>query len=161
MKTKTYLLISLIALLLILIIGIGFLKITGKVTQKCMDGYVDLATGDENCHNLVGWGEPKSENRLMNLRQEQSLNLLVGDLDKNHKLSFKHYDGLCDDSFEVYIENKRIFPFVHYEGGNLIEKINIDASLITSDIITITFKNTASDDCGYAGVDWVKIEVID
>ncbi len=127
-------------------------------SPACMDNYVDFGTEDEECHDLVGWASTNGEEKWMTLRAKQSVLMWIEDTYRPHVLSFKHYDGTCDDSFDVLVNGVTVYQFKHKQGNNIIATVKVPTNAVNTHKVTITFVNKATDNCGRAGIDWVKLE---
>lgn len=127
----------------------------------CMDGYIDFYTGDSDdaCHNIEGWNSTNGEDKWMSLNANQYVDLWTDYPGEAHTLTFKHYDGLCDDSFNLYVNEQNLFSYDHGTGtGAITEEVNVPAYLIDSNTVALRFRNLAADTCGHAGIDWINLE---
>jgi hypothetical protein len=67
----------------------------------------------------------------------------------------------CDDSFQILIGEEVRYDYQHTSGNKLSfgpHVVDIPAELLASDVHTVTFRNTATDECGFAGVYNAKVE---
>lgn len=136
------------------------------------DNYVDLGNpDDEQFHDLRGWGQtsgilPKGTGidrtgRYQTLRSSNSVKLFVSQPGVPYNLTFRGEAGLCDDSFEVYVNNTGpLYIYKNKEASVLksIHQITIDASLITDTTVEVTFRNIAADSCGRAAIGFVELQ---
>lgn len=136
------------------------------------DNYVDLGNPeDEKFHDLRGWGEvrevlPKgigidNTARYQSLRSSNSVKLFVSQVGVPYSLTFKGEAGLCDDSFEVYVNNTGpLYIYKNKEEASLksLHQVTIDASLINDTTVEVAFKNIASDSCGHAAISFVELK---
>jgi hypothetical protein len=136
------------------------------------DNYVDLGNPeDERFHDLRGWRGmnavlPKGfgvdrTSRYQSLRGSNSVKLFVSQLGTPHRLMFRSEAGICDDSFEVYVNNAGpLYIYKNKEAAQLksFHQLTVDAPLITSTIVEVTFKNIAEDSCGKAAIGFVALE---
>lgn len=128
--------------------------------QECMDGYINFGTGDSDdaCHNVAGWYSTNGEDKWMTLNADQTVELAVDRPNEDYALSFKHYDGLCDDSFNLYANEHYIFAYDHgTDSGAITEEVTLPAYVMNSNTLILKFKNLATDDCGHAGIDWIEL----
>jgi len=139
-------------------------KLGDQKTNNC-DAYVDLGNEqDESNHNLYGWqgifrNQPESPSgdktfRYQSIRGWASLQLCVSQLGVDYLLVTEVQDYGCDDSFDIYINDKG--PVYSYEGTQsnsiIVHNVLISSDYINSSIVKVSFKNNATDDCGAAGV---------
>ena len=136
------------------------------------DNFTDLGNAeDEAQHNLVGWGAAQGppDNPLVSpsgdrtkryqaLRGDNSLDLLVDTVNVSYLLTAEVEDGWCTDNFEIYINGEG--PLYQYEGLNagtgptnaMVHRVLVLAEYITQPKVTVTFRNTSTDNCGLAAV---------
>lgn len=147
---------------------------TGKSQPPAADSYVDMGDPeDERFHNLQGWWKLNTgpappvntgdlTSRYQTLRRENSVDLFVERAGVGYGLVFKTEDGGCDDSFEVYVNDspEPLYTYRHGKAGNYypLHYVNVDAGLITSQTVKVTFKNTAQDPCGHGAVYFVTLK---
>jgi hypothetical protein len=136
------------------------------------DNYVDLGNpDDEQFHDLRGWGDVNAElpkglaldrtSRYQSLRRSNSVKLFVSQTSTPYSLTFRSEAGLCDDSFEVYVNNTGpLYVYRNKEASTMktFHQIAIDASLINDTTVEVTFKNIAEDVCGRAAIGYVELE---
>lgn len=139
------------------------------------DSYADLGNpADERFHNLRGWDNinldllPYAENdrtsRYQNLRSSNSVDLFVPQPGMPYQLSFRSEDGLCDDSFSVFVNGRG--PVYVYSRFPLsiffpFHSIRIGAELVPSSRVTVSFYNQAGDNCGRAAIYFVRLDPLD
>ena len=154
----------------------GQCNVTGwnlcETSSRVTDSFADLGNlDDEAVHNLVGWGDAQGppENpfvspsgdrtkRYMLLRGDNSLDLAIPQTGVPHLLITEVEDGHCTDNFEIYVNSQG--PLYSYTGANvgtgniavIRHHVLIPQAYITGPLVTITFRNTATDDCGLAAV---------
>ena len=136
------------------------------------DDFADMGNvTDEASHNLIGWGAAQGppENphispsgdrtkRYQLLRGDNSVDLMVGEAGVPYFLTAEVEDGYCTDNFEIYVNGEG--PIYEYTGKNVgtgpvtvvSHQVLVPAEYITARRVTITFRNTATDDCGLAAV---------
>jgi len=126
---------------------------------------------DEAAHNLIGWGAEQGppENphvspsgdttkRYQDLQADNSLDLMVDAPNVPYLLTAEVEDGVCRDDFEIYVNGEG--PLYQYTGVNAgttnvtVEPhyVVVPAEYITQPRVTVTFRNTSTDDCGRAAV---------
>ena len=96
-----------------------------------------------------------SRQRYQIVRGTASLDLVVSYPRTQYLLQAETEDGTCADNFEIDINGQG--PVYSYEASGSIDgpvahATGVDPSLITSPSVTVTFRNTATDDCGKAAV---------
>lgn len=147
-------------------------KCFGQKPAPGPDNYVDLGDAeDEKFHDLRGWGEvnavlPKAlsrdtTSRYQRLRGLNSVKLFVTQVGTPYKLSFRSEAGLCDDSFEVYVNNTGpLYVYRNKESSPMkaLHQLRIDASLINDTVVEVAFRNMAEDSCGRAAISYVALE---
>ncbi|HEY0323446.1 MAG TPA: hypothetical protein VGC66_20985 [Pyrinomonadaceae bacterium] len=147
-------------------------KAYGQKDVPAADNYVDLGNpDDEKFHDLRGWGGvnavlPKGlaldrTSRYQSLRGSNSVKLFVSQLGTPYSLTFRSEAGLCDDSFEVYVNNTGpLYVYKNKEASTMkaFHQITIDASLINDTTVEVTFRNIAEDGCGHAAIGFVSLE---
>lgn len=126
------------------------------------DAYADLGnTADEEYHNLQGWssayeGAPAvngdTTKRYQLWHSDNSVDLfLVGTAP--YTLIAEVEDGGCCDDFQIYVNDHHLYSYL---GGNDLgpvpHTITIPSEFISSSTVRVTFRNTARDSCGLAGV---------
>jgi len=133
------------------------------------DNYVDLGNpADESYHNLQGWGgsqtppanpfvSPSGDRtkRYQSLRGSNSVDLFVPQAGRQYVLVAEVEDGGCVDSFQLLVNGQGpLYSYAAHHLGNqaIVHTVAIAASVITSQRVTITFKNVAPDNCGLAAV---------
>lgn len=141
------------------------------------DNYADLGNpADEALHNLLGWGDAEGPpdnshispsgdqtKRYQILRGDNSLDLGVVEAGVTYSLMAEVEDGVCTDNFEIYVNGQG--PIYQYTGQNAgtsnvtveTHQVLIPAGYITDKRVTVTFRNTSSDDCGFAAVYNVRL----
>lgn len=161
--------------LLSLVILIIFTASADCRAQKYMpapDNYADLGNPeDEKFHNLRGWSGlnsplPKAygtdrTSRYQSLRGANSVKLFISQLGIPYNLTFRGEAGMCDDSFEIYVNNSGpLYAYKNKESANLtsFHQIKIDTALITDTTVEVTFRNIAEDSCGFAAISFVALE---
>jgi uncharacterized repeat protein (TIGR01451 family) len=144
----------------------------GETSPPDADSFADLGNfDDEATHNLVGWGDAQGPpdnpfispsgdrtKRYMLLHGDNSLDLRVSGVGVSYLLAAEVEDGHCTDNFEIYVNGQG--PLYSYTGtnagtGNIAvvhHDVVIPQEYITGTLVTITFRNTATDDCGLAAV---------
>jgi hypothetical protein len=146
----------------------------GQTPAPAEDNYADLGNPeDERFHDLRGWRGtnailPKGyavdrTSRYQSLRGSNSVKLFVSQLGTAHRLSFRSEAGICDDSFEVYVNNTGpLYTYKNKESPELksFHQISVDASLISSTVVKVTFRNIAEDSCGSAAIGFVALEPV-
>ncbi len=141
------------------------------------DACADLGNpADEAYHSLVNWdnteavpaGQPPapsgdSTHRFQLWRASNSLTLVLPVPGMAYTLVAEVIDGVCDDSFEVYVNgNGPVYKYraAHYRfppyGPNL-HIVRIPARMLPGTTATLTFRSIATDDCGRGGVLFVKL----
>ena len=135
---------------------------------------VDLGNpADESQHSLQGWGESNPEpwyppeadadrtSRFQLVRLPNSVDLSVPQAGITRTLVFRTQDGSCDDSFDVYVNGTGpLYKYRHRVSSDRfpIHRVPIDASILTSTTLTVTFLNVAVDNCGFAATYFVRTE---
>jgi hypothetical protein len=138
------------------------------------DEYVDLGnTEDEALHELDGWDElvappdnpyvsPTGDRtkRYQAADELNSVTLFVAGVGSAHTLIAEVEDGWCNDNFKLYVNDQG--PVYSYSGHHLqnqavVHVAGLEASLITSERVKVTFENTRDDGCGRAAVYNVRI----
>ena len=136
------------------------------------DNFADLGNlEDEAQHNLIGWGATQGppENphvspsgdttkRYQALRTNNSLDLGVEQVNVPYLLTTEVEDGVCTDNFEIYVNGEG--PLYRYQGVNagtanvdvVPHRVVVPAEYATQPRVTVTFRNTSTDDCGLAAV---------
>ncbi|MCJ7575497.1 MAG: carboxypeptidase regulatory-like domain-containing protein [Dehalococcoidia bacterium] len=143
-----------------------------------LDSCADLGNpDDEVTHNLVGWGDAQvpPENpyvspsgdrtkRCMLLRGDNSLDLGVSEIGVPYLLVAEIEDGYCTDNFEIYVDGHG--PLYSYTGANggagniavVRHRVLVPQGYIIGASVTVTFRNTATDECGLAAVYNVRLQ---
>jgi len=134
---------------------------------------VDLGNEfDEWQHNLEGWGDVNNgllppeidtdrTSRYQLLRGSNSVSMKVPEPGMPYVLAFRTEDGLCDDSFDVYVNG--VGPIYSYRAMALpdtifpLHKVLVQGSLLTEATARITFLNRATDGCGLAATYFVRL----
>lgn len=135
---------------------------------------VDMGNpSDEAHHALRGWGKVSEETsvppepgadrtaRYQLARLPNSLDLVVAAAASPYTLVFRTQDGACDDSFDVYVNGAGpLYRYHHRDSADLfpIHRVPIDASIVRTTTLTISFTNMATDNCGFAAVYYVRAE---
>lgn len=139
-------------------------------SQSLPDSFADLGnTDDEAEHNLVGWGDaqippenpyvaPSGDNtkRYQELRADNSVDLVVSETNVPYLLTAEVEDGRCTDNFELYINGEG--PIYQYEATTAwketayAHRVPVAGHRIPKPKVTVTFRNTSTDDCGLAAV---------
>lgn len=139
------------------------------------DSYADLGNiNDEFNHIPTGWGEygeapqgyppPSSGDntkRYQNIREENTVTLCIEQTNVPYLLTTEVEDGFCKDNFDIYVNGHG--PVYSYIGKNNdtitaeIHRIAIPSEYLTGSSESISFKNTATDDCGKAATYNVKL----
>jgi len=160
-----------------LAVGIIFLIILLKpaLSENDYVDQVDLGNSlSENTHNVIGgWAESPQFNpytspsgddskRYMTIREDCSLDMHIKELNIPYTLNFEVEDGNCDDSFGVLVDGNEIYPYIgKNRGTNKVDVrshiVPIPAAYVQDEILKITFRNVASDDCGRAAVYNVRL----
>jgi hypothetical protein len=147
----------------------------GQGYEPAADNYVDLGNlEDEKFHDLRGWGRvntilPKGmaldiTSRYQRPRGSSSVKLFVSQPGTPYGLNIKSEAGLCDDSFEVYVNDQGpLYVYKNKEVSTLktFHHIRLDASLINDTAVEVTFRNIAGDSCGRAAISFVALEPLD
>lgn len=166
-RTQTSLL-----LLLVLIVLAASGVCYGQKYAPGPDNYADLGNPeDEKFHDPRGWGGtsglmPKGYGldrtaRYQSLQGSNSVKLFVSQTGVPYSLTFRAEAGLCDDSFEVYVNNSGpLYVYNNKESSSMksFHQVTIDASLVADTTVKVTFKNIATDSCGYAAINFVALE---
>jgi hypothetical protein len=128
---------------------------------------------DESHHALRGWGainpepsvppEPGADrtSRYQLVRLANSLDLVVSQSDTAYTLVFRTQDGSCDDSFDVYVNGTGpLYRYRHRNSSDLfpVHRVPIDASIVKTTTVNVSFLNVAVDNCGFAAVYYVRVE---
>jgi cell wall-associated NlpC family hydrolase len=130
------------------------------------DAYADLGNpADEAYHNLHGWGSmlqnvsgnPSGDTnfRYQGLRQDNSVDLTVPLAGVAYQLRAEVEEGGCDDSFDILVNGTLLYSFRstrHPYNVALVHTVNVSASHVPTQVVTVTFRNTATDSCGLAAV---------
>jgi hypothetical protein len=138
------------------------------------DNYADLGNpDDEKFHDLRGWGDTSGDlprasgldltSRYQRLRASNSVKLFIGQPNVPYTLSFRSEAGLCDDSFEVYVNSAGpLYVYKNKEAAGLkgFHQLTVDASVITDTTVDVTFRNIAADSCGHAAIGFVELEPV-
>jgi hypothetical protein len=136
------------------------------------DAYADLGNEfDEPRHHLRGWGlinpgllapeiDPDRTSRYQLLRGSNTVYLAVPVPGAAHTLSFRTEDGVCDDSFAVYVNDRG--PAYSYRADPAryifpLHQVPLDGSWLSGATARITFVNTAQDTCGLAATYFVRL----
>lgn len=135
---------------------------------------VDIGNpSDEAHHALQGWGaistdsafptEPGADRtaRYQLARLSNSVELVVGAPAVPYTLVFRTQDGACDDSFDLYVNGAGpLYRYRHRDSSELFptHRVSIDASVVTTTTLKVTFMNVATDNCGFAAVYYVRAE---
>lgn len=136
------------------------------------DNYADLGNPeDEKFHELRGWSSlnavlPRGlsldrTSRYQSLRRSNSVRLFVQQVGMPYNLTIRSEAGLCDDSFEVYVNDSG--PLYVYKNKEqpimkAFHQVAIDASLINDTSVEVTFRNISEDGCGRAAIGYVLLE---
>lgn len=139
------------------------------------DSCVDLGNlADEQFHFLSNWGEagdglliPVSGDAdawFQVLRETSLVSLSLADSNTGHRFTIEFEDGLCDDSFEVYIDSQG--PIYAYSAdpdgyGGMTTHIPIFEELLQSEDVLVAVTNIASDNCGLAKTYNIKMTADD
>ena len=139
--------------------------------SSVFDNYADLGNpDDERFHNLSGWDRvnpgllPRPDtdrtSRYQSLRGQGSVDLFVRDISIPHRLTFRSEAGLCDDSFAVYVNGRRLFTYSHDKKLDFpIHSVKVGTDLLLfGQRVKVTFQNTASDNCGLAAIYYVRLD---
>ena len=137
--------------------------------------YVDLGdTTNEEAFTLQGWGtaqgpagtiaSPTGDQTLRNmvLGGDSALtfsNLVNGD----YLLTAEIGDGLCDDSFQILAGDEILYSYQAQDVPVVLfgpHEVLVDRHLVKHHELTVTFRNTAEDSCGLAGVYNVMLQKI-
>ena len=159
-------------LLLVFIILAASSTCFGQKYAPGADNYADLGNPeDEVFHDLRGWGGtsgllPKSyaldrTARYQSLQGSNSVKLFVSQTGVAYSLTIGGEAGLCDDSFEVYVNNQGpLYVYQNKEASSMksFHQVTIDAALVADTTVTVTFRNIATDSCGYAAINFVALE---
>lgn len=128
---------------------------------------------DESHHALRGWGainpepavppEPEADrtSRYQLVRLANSLDLVVSQAAAPYTLVFRTQDGICDDSFDVYVNgNGPLYRYRHRSSSEQfpVHRVPIEASIVTTTTVNVSFLNVAVDNCGFAAVYYVRVE---
>lgn len=86
-----------------------------------------------------------------------SVDMHIQEFNVPYMLVFEAEDGNCDDSFEVWINNRKIYYFTgKNKGTGKVEsrrhEVGFPAYYFDCQDLTVTFRNTATDNCGKAAV---------
>lgn len=144
----------------------------GQEYVPAQDNYADLGNReDEKFHDLRGWGAVNAvlpqgmaldhTSRYQSLRRSNSVKLFVSQTGAPYSLTIRSEAGLCDDSFEVYVnDNGPLYVYKNKEASTMktLHQITIDASLVNDTTVEVTFKNIAEDSCGRAAINYVSLE---
>ncbi len=144
----------------------------GQKNAPGPDNYVDLGNPeDEIFHDPRGWGGtsgllPKGYGldrtaRYQRLQGSNSVKLFVSQTGVSYSLTFRAEAGLCDDSFEVYVnDNGPLYVYRNKESSSMksFHQLTIDASLVADTTVKVTFRNIATDSCGSAAISFVALE---
>ncbi|HKS27155.1 MAG TPA: hypothetical protein VJS44_05020 [Pyrinomonadaceae bacterium] len=147
----------------------------GQKREPAPDNYADLGNPeDEQFHDLRGWGNvnatlPKGmaadrTSRYQTIGRPNSVKLFVPQIAVPYDLTIRSEAGVCDDSFEVYVNgNGPLYVYKNKEAARMkaLHHITLDASLITDTAVEVTFKNIAEDACGRAAINYVSLEPSD
>jgi hypothetical protein len=147
----------------------------GQRREPAPDNYVDLGNPeDEQFHELRGWSGvnaalPKGmaldrTSRYQNVRSPNSVRLFVGQPAVPYNLTIRSEAGVCDDSFEVYVNgNGPLYVYKNKESAPMkaLHHIKLDASVISNTTVDVTFRNIAEDACGRAAINYVLLEPSD
>lgn len=135
---------------------------------------VDMGNpSDEAHHALKGWGAVSTETavppepgadrtaRYQLARLSNSLDLVVSAPAAAYTLVFRTQDGACDDSFDLYVNGGGpLYRYRHRDSSDLFptHRVPIEASMVPTTTLRITFVNVATDNCGFAAVYYVRAE---
>ncbi|HEX8176165.1 MAG TPA: hypothetical protein VF543_13700 [Pyrinomonadaceae bacterium] len=147
----------------------------GQLREPAQDNYVDLGNpGDEQFHELRGWSGvnatlPKGlavdrTSRYQSVRGSNSVKLFISQPAVPYNLTIRSEAGLCDDSFEVYVNgNGPLYVYKNKEAVRIkaLHRIKLDASVISDTTVEVTFRNIAEDSCGRAAISYVLLEPSD
>jgi hypothetical protein len=147
----------------------------GQQREPAPDNYVDLGNPeDEQFHELRGWSGlnaalPKGlavdrTSRYQSVRRSNSVKLFVSQPAVPYNLTIRSEAGLCDDSFEVYVNgNGPLYVYKNKEAARMkaLHRIKLDASVISDTTVEVTFRNIAEDACGRAAINYVLLEPSD
>jgi hypothetical protein len=146
----------------------------GQKYEPAADNYVDLGNPeDERFHDLRGWGDvnavlPKGmaldrTSRYQSVRGSNSVKLFVSQLGTSYSLTIRSEAGMCDDSFEVYVNNTGpLYVYKNKEAATMkaFHQITIDPSIINDSTVEVTFRNIAEDSCGHAAISFVELQPV-
>lgn len=147
-------------------------KSYGQKYEPAPDNYADLGNPeDEQFHDLRGWSSinaalPKGmavdrTSRYQSIRRSNSVRLFVSQPGVPYNLTIRSEAGMCDDSFEVYVNgNGPLYVYKNKEVSKMraLHRITLDASQISDTTVEVTFRNIAEDSCGRAAINYVSLE---
>lgn len=134
---------------------------------------VDLGNpASEAGFNLVGWGDAQdapanplvapsgdTSKRFQLLDQDNSLTFAPVVPGIAYRLIAEVEDGGCADDFQILADGQLVYTYRGTQANQVIvHQVDLPAGVITTTQVTITFRNTATDDCGAAAVFGVKLE---
>jgi hypothetical protein len=159
----------------------GTLTITGAtvtVTQAGLavpapaaDNYVDLGTpADEAFHALTGWSvvnpgllpgaiDPDRTSRYQS-SVDNTVDLFVSQANVPYMFTMRTEDGVCDDSFDVFVNNTKMYSYRHRQSPDAfpLHRMLLPASLIPGTTVHVTVKDTSSQSCGLAAIYFIRID---
>jgi CSLREA domain-containing protein len=129
---------------------------------------------DEALHQLEGWGainpgllppeiDADRTSRYQLLRGVNALTLAVPLPGIGHTLRFRTEDGVCDDSFDVYLDGVRIYSYRAETTSATffpLHEVELSGSQLAHGAVRIGFVNTAADSCGLAAVYFVSLTAV-
>ncbi|HEX8748356.1 MAG TPA: hypothetical protein VF717_14365 [Pyrinomonadaceae bacterium] len=147
----------------------------GQKREPAPDNYVDLGNPeDEQFHELRGWSTVNAAlpdglavdrtSRYQSVRRSNSVKLFISQSAVPYNLTIRSEAGLCDDSFEVYVNgNGPVYVYKNKEAVRMkaLHRIKLDASVIGGTTVEVTFRNIAEDSCGRAAINYVLLEPLD
>ena len=152
----------------------GFDPPTAPTPLPTTESSVDMGDpADEARHALRGWGqintgvsyppEPGADrtSRYQLVRLPNYVELAVPRAAAPYLLGFRTQDGTCDDSFDVYVNDRGpLYRYRHRTSSDdfPIHQVAIPAEIVTSTIVNINFQNVAIDNCGFAAVYYVRLD---
>lgn len=156
-----------------------YLQRTGT-TDRVLDAMEELGVffadlGDpesEARFHLQGWGEAENPvfvvpsslgDRTLRYQTLRAGNALTftNVLDQDYRLTTEILAEECDDSFEIVVGESSVYTFQHTPSRKMSVKrheVEIPKEFVQDRKLVVTFRNTATDDCGGAGVYYVLLQ---
>jgi len=136
----------------------------------------DMGNQDsESSFALEGWANSEPDNlftspggdktkRFMTRNTDQFLTFEPVSPGWNYHLRVEAENGTCDDSFQVWLDDRRLVDYQAKNAGSTFfhtEQADIPGELILATSVRLTFRNTTRDACGSSPIYTVLLERTD